>query len=1643
MDLILDEIFTANPTHVKKGGLTYPGLLEIYQQGLADVERDYRILKSSIPSPRVLTKQGSIAAAAGGGGDVGAALLLTPGAAAAADGAAGDGDLIKSARSSGRGEGEALLSTTPGPTPGGGRDVFADIKTPFASTAAFAVVGGAAIVSQQQQGGVVLSTEDERMLYEDDTGLLPMDGTFAQYQQGGGSNNRAHRHPAIPPLDSAQFSSNMAAAGGGVVIGPDGTVINTATTAGGGLFGAAPLSSHRRGHPRNQLATLLELRLSLPNMTEKSFQGEEGKKAEQDFAAALAAALPGGSTVRCVSIKESSIDDGGNGGGDGGSSSGRKAAGGGGAFSFLKRNKDKNSEKSNNNNDNNLGVQVVMAAQIPSNVPVAQVTAAMEEYMQRGGGTGSAGGGNTGARGRGAALFEQKGFGAVELLSLTAKPLSSSPSKLYRQTSHEAAAAEGLQSGGRNNNGQQQQEGGGIGGGGKDGVVVKTLATHFVSDDDDDAAMYEDAIDDKAADLANGMVFCVKLPTFNSEEQFKSSGGERAMVSAIREALPEGLTAELVQCAYVDKADAKDGKGGLLVAVAAHSVNVLASQSVASLAVGAVNGTAAIGGEGAATGAVMQGGAEVPPIMMRSLSSSASNMIGTASVNGTTTATGMATSTHNDNAQQQQLQPLDMMQREELEYLVTVLQHEPSQVFPTSIFPDVQVAVTAGGISATSAPMAAAVRLLNATVKKQRVEVNREQKHQAEELTAAMAGLNVAAAAAADSTVRIESSSASKSRNGGKEGRLDVKSRRVDGDDEDDDEEFHDADGNLVEADGTTRRRRSTKESSSHRKSRREEGKKEGKEEEEGRSPSKREGRSRREGGDEKERGGDGSGEERKRDGDKTAAVAITADGRKKSSSDKGKERKKEKEAGIDASSAVKDKKKESVAEKPSDKESSQKQAEAANKDKDAPAAVGSHSIFIKDGEVAAEAAAVGGGGDPEVIDEELDPERAFAQEAAQLEANYSQMIVDEDDQKEVMAFDPAHMFAANIAAAANGSGGNADDIMRLYMDNTNWSKKKPKDIQARVSQLVKAMEQLLTKGQSAPSAEVASLQYAATQLPSWAAHKAHMEFGFKLNAKQRYHEALLSFKAAVNYKPMDGLAHFRMGNSSFALKRYPEARRAYIRSLRACKLKNTSADHTLLPKVHVNLGITTEAEGLLMAACEHYNQATVLNPQHFRAFKLMGSAKYALGDFEGAKAALNEALKLKPDYADAHCDLGCTYCAQGEIGAAKRSFKAAVAANPHHLEAHFNMGNLYRQCSEFGRAIVAYDAVLAIDPSHWRSLLNKAVVQTCTGDKDEASFNLKLALKLSGQGSALAAEIDQLKKLLKQGASQDVIGGMMSHISDKAAQVETMAADEAAAAEAAGGGGGGGASSGAGVGKAMGSLMARATGGGGGVNAGASSTKKVKSRLARLGFDISGAVKMVDVPMLQQLKPFATDVKVATIEAEAIDKNCVSRGLSAVLGGGGGGKKMIKVGKAETLLRRLMPHAPPGIFQHMMRTFNSQILGPLDAGKKGYVDLGILLMVLVGLPDESAFDRAHAAYRMLCWKMNGEAVTRKDAFDYVAALKVVFGSTHDANLWTSRAPEPMDGQFINVQRFVTLVTDSKLGFPLFEALPMLCKPMT
>ena len=75
------------------------------------------------------------------------------------------------------------------------------------------------------------------------------------------------------------------------------------------------------------------------------------------------------------------------------------------------------------------------------------------------------------------------------------------------------------------------------------------------------------------------------------------------------------------------------------------------------------------------------------------------------------------------------------------------------------------------------------------------------------------------------------------------------------------------------------------------------------------------------------------------------------------------------------------------------------------------------------------------------------------------------------------------------------------------------------------------------------------------------------------------------------------------------------------------------------------------------------------MNPKHFRALKLLGSALYAQGDLQGACTALQSALQLNPAFADAYCDLGCALCALGRVEDAKEAFGNAARVNPKHVE--------------------------------------------------------------------------------------------------------------------------------------------------------------------------------------------------------------------------------------------------------------------------------------------------------------------------------------------------------------------------------------
>lgn len=262
--------------------------------------------------------------------------------------------------------------------------------------------------------------------------------------------------------------------------------------------------------------------------------------------------------------------------------------------------------------------------------------------------------------------------------------------------------------------------------------------------------------------------------------------------------------------------------------------------------------------------------------------------------------------------------------------------------------------------------------------------------------------------------------------------------------------------------------------------------------------------------------------------------------------------------------------------------------------------------------------------------------------------------------------------------------------------------------------------------------------------------YDSHMEMGTLLASRSQHKEAAKSFQRAVAAAPGDVRPLFRLGNALFAAHQIHDSQEAFQQALACASLPDDAA---LLPKIHVNLGISLEAGGQLQVACQHYRHAIGLNPNHFRALKLMGSAMYAQGDLQAARTALQTALQLNTAYADAHCDLGCVHCALGEVEEAKKSLADAVHHNPQHVEAMFNLGNLHRQCGEYQAALKCYYSVLKLNDKHWRSMLNKAVALIGLHQDRAAQLSLKQAYQVSGHKDMLAKEVASLCAMAQSGA--------------------------------------------------------------------------------------------------------------------------------------------------------------------------------------------------------------------------------------------------------------------------------------------------
>ena len=105
-------------------------------------------------------------------------------------------------------------------------------------------------------------------------------------------------------------------------------------------------------------------------------------------------------------------------------------------------------------------------------------------------------------------------------------------------------------------------------------------------------------------------------------------------------------------------------------------------------------------------------------------------------------------------------------------------------------------------------------------------------------------------------------------------------------------------------------------------------------------------------------------------------------------------------------------------------------------------------------------------------------------------------------------------------------------------------------------------------------------------------------------------------------------------------------------------------------------------------------------NPSGGETRKILGLARFMLGNKNGAELDLKEATAIMPADFDAHYYLGRVYFERSKLTPALESFRRAIAINPASVKAHNHLGQTLEGLTRFDEAVSAYETAIAHERS-------------------------------------------------------------------------------------------------------------------------------------------------------------------------------------------------------------------------------------------------------------------------------------------------------------------------------------------------------
>ncbi len=250
----------------------------------------------------------------------------------------------------------------------------------------------------------------------------------------------------------------------------------------------------------------------------------------------------------------------------------------------------------------------------------------------------------------------------------------------------------------------------------------------------------------------------------------------------------------------------------------------------------------------------------------------------------------------------------------------------------------------------------------------------------------------------------------------------------------------------------------------------------------------------------------------------------------------------------------------------------------------------------------------------------------------------------------------------------------------------------------------------------------------------------AHVEKGESYLKDEKFQEASLEFRNAIQIDERLASAHWGLARSYEGLQRYQEA----FDELR--KTIELDADN-LDARVKLGNYYIAAAKGNSQMIAEAQRMAKQIldkNANHVEGHILLGSVFYAQNEREKAFAEINHAIELDPKRVESYLSLARFYIITNDQTRAEETFQRAIAVNANSALGHTEYGKFLVQQNRLAEAEAEMTKAVTVEPANRASrfilasfyLVNKQL------DKAEAAYKALAEIdKDKPEGRAVLAD--------------------------------------------------------------------------------------------------------------------------------------------------------------------------------------------------------------------------------------------------------------------------------------------------------------